>query len=1109
MRGSERRQNAALSAKTEVRSLDTLREGCQVISPTYTYLYVNNAAAEHGRTTREALNGRSMMDVYPGIENTAMFQRLRHCMEHRTLQLLENEFEFPDGSRAWFELRMEPVPEGVFILSVDINARKRAESEESATRRALATLSECSRTLVRATDEIAFLQDVCTLAVERAGYRMAWAGLRRGPGQGPLEVAAHAGFGEQQVALAQALWAEARQDAGASADALRLGHSVVYHCKDASNAGEVQRLAAEAGVTACMALNVRSNGQTLGALVIYADHARAFADAEAAVLEEVAVDMGFGIATLRARRRQEKAHAMAQETRRVLTTLIGNLPGMAYRCRNDINWTMEFASDGCCDLTGYQPEQLLDNAECSYASIIHEDDRQRVAVEVAAALEQQRSFVLEYRIVTADGAEKWVWEKGSAVLSPDGTVEALEGFITDVTERKNSERAAQWHTERLRRLSEAVQALSGARDSDAVTRIVRSAARQLADADGATFVLKEEELCHYVDEDAIAPLWKGRRFPMSECISGWAMSHHQAVVIEDVYADQRIPHEAYRPTFVKSLVMVPIRTEDPVGAIGVYWKVKRAASVQEVGILQALGNATSVAMENLRIYRALGEGRARTRAIQDHQPHALFVWQHQDPSFVLADFNKSARAITHDGLPEMLGQPLPAFETLFPSCTTDVETCFSQQALQRREVRVTPPGTETTQHMVLTYGFVPPDMVVLHAEDVTEHRRTEELLLMSQKLEAVGRLAGGIAHDFNNLLSVIISYTEFAIEQMADTDPSREDLVEVQRAGERAAVLTRQLLAFSRKQVLQPEVLSFNRVVSEIEPLLRRLLGEDIEIVINRAPDLGTVEADPGQLEQVIMNLAVNARDAMPDGGRLVVETSNVELDVDYANEHVAVKPGRYVLLSMADSGFGMDAATRKKVFEPFFTTKEKGRGTGLGLSTVYGIVKQSGGNVWVYSEPGKGTVFRIYLPRLDREETPQASKERTRTGGSETVLLVEDEEAVRKLGERVLSAAGYTVLAASNGPDALALCLQHAGAIDILLTDVVMPQMSGRQLAEQALANRPQMKVLYASGYTEDAIVHHGVLNPGVRFISKPFSAVDLTSKVRQVLDEKNEPGG
>jgi PAS domain S-box-containing protein len=387
-----------------------------------------------------------------------------------------------------------------------------------------------------------------------------------------------------------------------------------------------------------------------------------------------------------------------------------------------------------------------------------------------------------------------------------------------------------------------------------------------------------------------------------------------------------------------------------------------------------------------------------------------------------------------------------------------------------------------------------------------EREKLEEQFRASQKLEAIGSLAGGIAHDFNNLLSVILCCTEFAMVRVRDDDQARDELLEVKKAGERAVALTRQILAFSRKQVLRPVVLNLNQITAGVEKMLRRILGEDVDYRQVLAPDLGMVWADPGQIEQVLMNLVVNARDAMPEGGKLTIETSNVELDAEYAARHVAVKPGPYVRFAITDTGCGMDERTQARIFEPFFTTKERGKGTGLGLSTVYGIVKQSGGNIWVYSEPGQGTAFKIYLPRdLSASVTVTSSRLAavpTPSTGTETILVVEDEEAVRDIARRILREAGYTLLTAASPENALLTCKTQQGKIHLLVTDVVMPQMSGRLLAERLALERPGIKVLYMSGYTDDAIVHHGTLAPGTNFIGKPFSAADLTRKVREVLD-------
>ncbi len=389
-------------------------------------------------------------------------------------------------------------------------------------------------------------------------------------------------------------------------------------------------------------------------------------------------------------------------------------------------------------------------------------------------------------------------------------------------------------------------------------------------------------------------------------------------------------------------------------------------------------------------------------------------------------------------------------------------------------------------------------------QDITERLKLEAQFRQAQKMETVGQLASGVAHDFNNLLTVINGMAELLLAQASEGDPAYEDAKEILGAGQRAATLTRQLLAFSRQQVLQPRVVSLNEVLRDLEPLLRRLLREDIDLAFTLAPDLGLIEADRGQLEQVITNLAVNARDAMVHGGQLVLETQNVQLGEGDSRAHgVTVPPGAYVRLAVTDSGVGMDEATRQRIFEPFFTTKAPGHGTGLGLATVYGIVKQSQGFVWVYSEVGQGTTFTIYLPQSNRPaHHPLPRRTPTSTTGSETILLVEDDPALRKLGARFLEAGGYTVLVAATGDDALRLLAHHAGAVDLVVSDVVMPQMSGRQLVERLGQTRPGLKVLYVSGYTDDTLLRRGVLDAQTPFLNKPFTKAMLLEKVRDVLD-------
>jgi len=402
----------------------------------------------------------------------------------------------------------------------------------------------------------------------------------------------------------------------------------------------------------------------------------------------------------------------------------------------------------------------------------------------------------------------------------------------------------------------------------------------------------------------------------------------------------------------------------------------------------------------------------------------------------------------------------------------------------------------------VTSEFEPADVLEAIAEDVTERRALEDQFRQAQKMEAVGRLAGGVAHDFNNLLMVISGYAEVMLTQIDPEDPLSEKARAIQQAADRATTLTRQLLAFSRKQLLELKVVDLNAIVADMERLVRPLIGENVELIARLDPDAGYTRADAGQLEQVLMNLVVNAKDAMPNGGRLTIETQNMVVDESHRRGQTFIHPGGYVMLSVSDTGMGMDKETQSRIFEPFFTTKEKGKGTGLGLSTVYGIVKQSGGYVIVQSEVGSGSTFHIYLPQADgTAEKHTVPVARAAAGGTETVLLVEDEESVRQLVHDTLQSKGYKVIEAENGEGGLRAAAGHGGKIDLVITDVVMPGMGGREMAEQLINVRPETKVLYLSGYTEDAIVSEGTIESGTAFLQKPFTLQNLSRKVREIL--------
>jgi PAS domain S-box-containing protein len=573
----------------------------------------------------------------------------------------------------------------------------------------------------------------------------------------------------------------------------------------------------------------------------------------------------------------------------------------------------------------------------------------------------------------------------------------------------------------------------------------------------------------------------------------------------------------------RSIMSVPLVSKDHViGILHIRSLKPEVYTESDLRLAERVGNQIAGAIANARLYverkqmgDALRKSEERFRDLYDHAP---LGYHEYDAEGRITNVNRTDLEMLGYTAEEMIGHPMWEFniegetarEQILAKLAGTLLPGRNLERLYRKKDGTTIPVLIEDRLILDEKGRI--SGIRCTIQDITARKQVEdereslkEQLRQSQKMEAIGKLAGGVAHDFNNLLTVIQGYGELLLNSLDQGSRLRQDVQEIMHASERASSLTRQLLAFSRKQVLQPKVLDLNAHVSNMDKMLRRMIGEDIELVTLLAEDLGRIKADPGQIEQAILNLAVNAKDAMLNGGKLTIETANVKLDENYARSRIGVIPGDYVMLSMSDTGGGMAPETKERIFEPFFTTKEKGKGTGLGLSTVYGIVQQSGGNIWVYSEPGLGTTFKIYLPRIEEgtESLRPAAVPTKSLQGSETVLLVEDEEMVRKLACTVLEKNGYTVLEASNGDEALDVVQGRNGnPIHLVVTDVVMPGMSGRQLADRLVSLRPELKVLYMSGYTDNAIVHHGVLDPGIAYIQKPFTPDALASKVREILD-------
>ena len=751
--------------------------------------------------------------------------------------------------------------------------------------------------------------------------------------------------------------------------------------------------------------------------------------------------------------------------------LVENLNGMVYRCRNDKDWTMEYISSYAKKITGYSPEDLIDNRKKPYGELVHPDDRERIWDEIQAALDNQEPFVLNFRLITASGEEKWVWEQGCGVYDDDGHLLALEGFVTDITERMH--------------LMQEVQ--------------------------------QKEQLHRLVAEISIDVIWRldsNLRFtyasPAVEKIFGYTPDEFVGMALE-----QTCPAGQY----AKMTELIRTNIQENILGAGVLFETELyhkdghlvPAEIAAKGRLDEDGNLLEI-MGNTRDITRRIERRhelARTKELLENTFSSLAdaVLIIESPGGIIAECNPAVESIFGYSEEELIGRNA---ELLFSDI--DEYNRASEQGKERLKKNKVYHSSATmlrkngkTIYTNSTTTSVRGDKgdlnyVVVVIRDVTEARKSEqqreelqEQLYQSQKMEAVGRLAGGIAHDFNNLLSVIMGYTSIMLMETQPGDKFHEFIAEINDAGVKASSLTRQLLAFGRKQTLETKVIYVNRLITDFQKLLRRVIGEDIELNLELCPEKVPVRADPSQMEQVLMNLAVNARDAMPDGGTITISTERMEPEeINYAR------------IVFSDTGVGMDENTANRIFEPFFTTKGRDKGTGLGLATSFGIVKQHGGDISVTSEPGHGTSFAILLPLAPEEEVEDngagsAPLADENAGGS--VMIVEDDRSVLDMARKILSDQGYTVKAFSRVDEALETARKLKRPLDLLLTDVVMPGMKGPELYENLKELHPETRVLYMSGYTDEAFGADGGRPADGHFIQKPFQVTDLLRKVAEVL--------
>jgi two-component system, cell cycle sensor histidine kinase and response regulator CckA len=766
-----------------------------------------------------------------------------------------------------------------------------------------------------------------------------------------------------------------------------------------------------------------------------------------------------------------RAEEALRESRQRLESIINSVEGIVWEA-DAATFQFTFVSHKAEQILGYPVDRWL-SEPAFWRDHLHPADRDWAVEFCIKATHELRPHEFEYRMIAADGRE--VWLKDIVTLAGDpGQTLRLRGILVDITASKRAEADLQASKSLLETVMNNIPQGVFWKDRDSrylgCNRVVARAfgfetpEQMVGNTDFASVGLRREQAAFFVQKD---------REVMESRVA-------QLGIIEEATL-------ANGATIWMETNKIPLRDADG----------------EVIGVLGTWQDIT----ERKLAATALAESNQKLQSLIQVAPFAMLI---VDADATVQMWNPSAERIFGWSAGEVLGKPLPYVpadrQAEFHGLLAD--GLKGKRQLAREVVRMRKDGSPVELSLwsaPLCDGQGRINSVLAFLVDNTERKSLELQLRQAQKMEAVGRLAGGVAHDFNNLLTVISGYTEILLKDLVGDERRKNMVVEIRKAGERAASLTRQLLAFSRKQVLAPKVLDLNAIVAESEKMLKRLVGEDVRLAVKLNPSLAHVKTDVGQLEQALMNLVVNARDAMPQGGTITIETANVDLDEDYCRSFAEVKPGRYVMLALSDTGCGMDEPTMVRIFEPFFTTKEPGKGTGLGLAMVHGFIKQSGGHVSVSSEVGKGSSFKVYLPEVQVVRTLGKSRfgQKKMPQGSETILLVEDDVEVRVLTYQILQSCGYTVLAAAHGAEAIQMAEKHQGTLHLLLSDVVMPGMGGRQVAERVKALKPAIKVLYLSGYTDDAVVRHGVLESETAFLQKPFTPALLANKVREVLDQ------
>ncbi len=1024
---------------------------------TLRFRFANLGACRNIGYTQQELAGLTQLDIKPEFTEEAfraMLEPLRTA--ERPVHAFQTLHRRKDGTTYPVEIHLQLVDAGagaVFLCIVnDITQRRQAETRIQHLNRVYAVLSDVNQAIVRVREPQALFAEACRIAVETGGFRMAWVGLLDAK-RNSVRPVAHAGVTRGYLERMQIVLDDVPRGRGPTASALREGKPVI--CNDIEHDPRMAPWRDDAlahGYRASAAFPLTMGGKAVGTLNIYSSEPGFFDADELRLLDEMAADLSLAMEMAR-----------LEEVGLRLATAIEQSPVSVMI--TDANGQIEYVNPAFTRITGYAPEEALGGNPRMLKS-----GKQEPALyqELWATIGAGKSWHGELVNRRKHGSLYTQELTIAPVRDAAGRVTHFVAISQDVTERKQAEEALRDSEARLRRI---VDNIHDALYVDDVNGKVTFANDQFL----ALFGVERAQLPDLDIEDYVAPEWRA------------ALRERHERRLRGEAVPTRFEYEGLRQDGRRlwlETTVVPLL--DDTGRV--------------VGTQAADRDITA----RKQAQEAILKEKAFSEAMLDSLPGIFYLFDHTGR---FLRWNHAFETVSGYSAEEIAAmRPLDFFtgedRTLIEERIGKV---FEAGAADAEAALASKDGRRTPHYFVgVRFEVDGVPCCIGTGIDVTARKHLEAQLQQSQKLEAIGHLAGGVAHDFNNLLGVITGYGELALRQLGPGHPVRARVDQMVKAAEHAASLTRQLLAFSRKQVMQPKLLDLNSIVADTQKMLGRLIGEDVELVIHAAAGLGTVKTDPGQIEQIILNLAVNARDAMPKGGSLTLETANVDLDEDYCAAHPPAQPGRHVMLAVSDTGRGMDEETQRRIFEPFFTTKPEGEGTGLGLATVYGIVKQSGGYIWVYSEPDRGTTFKVYLPRVDEpaEALVPAGPPAEAPRGDETILLVEDTEALREVIQETLEEHGYTVLLASNGEEALALARERKGPIDLLLTDVVMPKLGGGDLAKLLSALRPGLRVLYMSGYTDGAISQQGVLGEGVMLLEKPFTGDKLAWAVREALD-------